>query len=108
VGSKFKWTEEQREAAARADQAASVIAFWKSDKRGLPSNGGSASEAAKPGLVQTESGPLVICRPGALHATLQPEKWRGERLWIVALYGEVLWQDDKCAALKREILGEVL
>ncbi len=26
----------------------------------------------------------------------------------VALYGEVQWEGSKCAALKREILGEVI
>jgi hypothetical protein len=38
---------------------------------------------------------------------MQPEKWQGERLWVVALYGEVEQQDDKFGALRREIIGEI-
>jgi hypothetical protein len=38
---------------------------------------------------------------------MQPDEWKGERLWVVALYGEVQFEGDKCAALKREILGEI-
>ena len=85
----------------------SVIAFWKSDKDGLPINGGDRSQTATAGLLQEVPGPLRICTDHALHATMKPEKWKGERLWIVALYGEVMWQEDKVAALRREIIGEV-
>ena len=63
---------------------------------------------AYPGLVQEVSGPLSLCIPHALHATLSPEKWEGERIWLVALYGEIAHADDKVGALKREILGELL
>lgn len=31
----------------------------------------------------------------------------GERLWIVALYGEIQREDDKLCATKREFLAEV-
>ena len=83
------------------------LAFWKSSKDGLPSNGGSQNEPAHPGLVQEISGPLALCGPKSLHATLNPDKWTGERLWLVALHGEVHFQQDKCGALKREILVEI-
>ena len=73
----------------------------------MPANGGAASEAARPGLVQEIRGPLALCGPKALHATMRPDKWKGERLWVVALHGEVLHDGDKCGALKREIIGEV-
>ncbi len=81
--------------------------FWRSSKTGKPSNGGSSSEAARPGLVQEIPGPLEICTRHALHATLDPSKWKGERLWLVALFGETQHQDDKLGALKREIIAEV-
>ena len=38
---------------------------------------------------------------------MKPDSWKGERLWVVALYGEMQWREDKCAALKREIIGEI-
>ncbi len=81
--------------------------FWRSSKTGKPSNGGSSAEAAIAGLVQEIPGPLEICTANALHATLDPSKWKGERLWLVALFGETQHQDDKLGALKREIIAEV-
>jgi hypothetical protein len=51
---------------------------------------------------------LRICQRGTLHATVVPPKWKGERWWIVAMIGEVAWDDDKCGALTREILGEAV
>jgi hypothetical protein len=83
------------------------IAYWRSDANGLPANGGTLKEAARVGLVQTTKGPLKLCEKGTLHATLVPPKWRGERVWVVALLGEVIGDDDKYGALTREILGEV-
>jgi hypothetical protein len=74
----------------------------------MPSNGGRGGEPAAPGVVHTAPGPLNLCAPGTLHATLIPPKWKGDRWWIVAMHGEVVWEDDKCGALKREILGEAL
>ena len=101
------WTETQRERLTELYRDASAIAFWKSDAKGLPSNGGKSKQPAEPGRIEEIQGPLQICTHRALHATMQPEKWKGERLWVVALHGETVWQDDKCAALKREIIGEV-
>jgi hypothetical protein len=95
-----------RESQDATKRGATEIAFWKSDANGRPSNGGSGS-AVHVGLVQEIAGPLKLCGAGALHATLDPTKWEGDRLWVVALYGEVQHQDDKCGALKREILAEV-
>jgi len=85
-----------------------TFGFWKSDKNGLPSNGGEWREPARSGLVQEVKGPLEICTRRALHATVQPEKWEGERVWLVALFGETQRKEDKMGALKREILGEVV
>jgi hypothetical protein len=36
-----------------------------------------------------------------------PTKWQGERLWLVALYGEIGGDAEKCGSLKREIIREV-
>jgi hypothetical protein len=83
-----------------------VLALWKSDARGRPSNGGRLGEAY-PGRVDEVAGPLRICTSNALHATLKPDDWAGTRVWVVALHGEVAWDGDKCGALKREILGEI-
>ncbi len=43
-----------------------------------------------------------------LHGTLIPPKWKGERVWIVALKGEIVGDDEKYGALEREIIGECL
>ncbi len=90
--------------AARTSGA--EIAFWRSDSEGRPSNGGSGT-VAKIGLVEELPGPLNICNRGTLHATMEPGKWKGERLWIVAMHGEIQRDDDKIGALKREFLAEV-
>ena len=83
-----------------------TIALWKSASDGSPANGGRGT-VARVGLVEEISGPLALCGPRALHATLQPDDWKGERLWIVALEGEVIGDANKMGALKREILAEV-
>ncbi len=66
------------------------------------------AQAAAPGVVHKEQGPLSLCHQGTLHASLLPPKWQGERLWIVALHGEVVGDDEKFGCLEREILGECI
>ncbi len=61
----------------------------------------------KVGEVQHETGRLTICNRGCLHATLDPTQWKGERLWLVALTGEIQREAEKAGAQTREILGEV-
>ena len=68
---------------------------------------GGRNDPVKPGTVETVKGPLEICTKRALHATLIPPKWKGDRLWVVALKGEVVGDEEKYAALEREIIGEV-
>lgn len=83
------------------------IAFWRASEDGRPCNNGTGPPRTV-GMVEEEPGPLVACQRGALHATLSPNKWTGERLFIVALYPPVLKvDDDKFASLKREILAEI-
>jgi hypothetical protein len=103
-----KWPPQQQERLATLQAEGATLAFWRSDNKGQSSNGGRSIESAAPGVVHKISGPLKLCGPGALHATLIPSKWKGERWWIVALTGQVIWEDDKCGALEREILGEAL
>ena len=91
---------------ARTLQAKGVkLAYWRSTADGRPANGGSAPPVS-PGTVHKEKGPLNLCQPGTLHATLIPPEWKGERWWVVALVGEVVGDDEKYGALEREIIGE--
>ena len=102
------WTQDQRARLTELlGQQDVTVAYWRSDEQGRPANGGQADPVAV-GTVQTVEGPLAICTERALHATRMPPKWKGERIWIVALHGELQEEDDKLGALKREILGEAL
>ena len=83
------------------------LALWKSDRNGQSCNGGRKDFTASVGLVQEIDGPLQLCGSRALHATLKPEAWQGERMWLVALHGEVIVDGNKVGALKREFLAEV-
>ena len=84
-----------------------TLAYWRSGADGRPCNGGSG-DPVKPGDVQEIEGPLEICTKHALHGTLNPENWNGERLWVVALYPPVQSDGDKLGSLKREILCEIM
>ena len=102
-----KWPAKQRARLAALKKSGAKIAFWRSDSNGRACNGGGNSPVA-PGTVETASGPLRLCRDGSLHATLLPPKWKGSRWWVVALIGDVVGDDEKYAALKREVIGEAL
>ncbi|MGH9716427.1 MAG: hypothetical protein ACRD4R_06840 [Candidatus Acidiferrales bacterium] len=103
------WPDSARERLAELEMTASAIAFWRSDEEGFPANGGRRkdAEAARAGLVQAVGGPLALCTAGALHATMDPGKWKGKRLWVVALFGEIARAGDNLGAPHREIIGEV-
>lgn len=93
--------------AKELEQAGAILAFWWSDKDGKPCNSGTGGPR-KVGMIEEEKGPLVPCQKGALHATLDPTRWRGERIWVVAMYPPIRHVDgDKVASLKREILADV-
>jgi hypothetical protein len=101
------WTAEQRARLEAVETAGVRIAFWRSGDDGLPANGGSSRIApAAIGVTHTVSGPLSLCQPGTLHATAIPPKWNGARVWVVALHGDVIGNDEKFGCLTREILGE--
>lgn len=102
-----KWTQVQRARLLELKRTKAKIVYWRSDESARPANGGH-SDPVKPGDIQREKGPLHLCSPGTLHATLIPTKWKGERWWIVALKGEVIGDDEKYGALEREIIGECL
>ena len=99
----------QQPEASAALACGATVAYWKSDSHGRPSNGSSGTVAAV-GLVEHLPGPIRDdCGKGQLHATGDPTKWEGSRLWLVALHGEVRHDesDRKMWALKREILAEL-
>ena len=102
-----KWDVARQARLSELSITGAKIAFWRSDGNGQPANGGRMAPV-KPGDVQTIKGPLELCTARALHATLIPPKWKGERWWIVALIGEVKGDDEKMGALTREIIGECL
>ena len=96
-------------AVARAhagEERDGVIALWRSRTDGRPANGGDLPPV-KPGDVHETKGPLNLCHNGTLHATFHPNKWKGERWWVVAMHGEIAIGADKLGALKREIIAEI-
>ena len=101
------WSDHQKERLQTLYREGAVIAFWLSDEKGKPCNGG-LGVPVMPGHVDEESGPLKLCSCGTVHATLLPQKWKGDRWWIVALIGEVASDDDKYGGLRREVIGEAL
>ena len=82
-------------------------AFWWSDSKGLPCNGGEKGNVAQPGLVEQTQGPLILCENGTLHATINPSKWKGDRLWLVEIIGDYIQDADKIGCLQRRIVKEI-
>jgi uncharacterized protein YjbI with pentapeptide repeats len=108
---KSHWTKRQVRNLNKAVQEGATIAFTLTGPEGEPYNGGKSprDQYARQGLVQESKGPFKLCQPGVFHATLEPHRWRGSRVWIVALYGEIQREGDfKLGALKREFIGEIL
>src|SRR6266702_3065652 len=83
-----------------------TFAYWRSNRDGTPSNNGIGGPR-KLGQIEELEGPLKICTKQALHGTLDPIKWKGERLWIVALYSPIQKHGNKLASLKREIIFDL-
>jgi len=102
------WTDRQIALLERLDRQRAVFCYWCSDAWGFPSNGGTCTVRARPALEQTEPGPMSLCERGTLHATREPHRWQGVRVWVVALLGDVVEQDHKLGALKRVFVGEFL
>jgi len=93
-------------ATLAAYRSTGVLAYWRSDAAGRPCNGGYG-EGVEVGTVQETTGPLALGGHDTMHATLAPEQWHGDRLWVVAMHGPVVCSGDKIGALKREIIAEV-
>jgi len=102
------WTDRQIALLECLDRQRAVFCYWCSDAWGFPSNGGTCMNRARPSLEQSEPGPLTLCERGTLHATREPHRWKGVRVWVVALLGDVVEQDHKLGALKRVFVGEFL
>jgi hypothetical protein len=102
-----KWTDAQRARLRELQESGAKICYWRSDEEGRACNGGS-NKPVTPGTVEKITGPLQLCTRKALHATLIVPKWTGERVWVVALIGEVQGDEEKFGALQREIIGEAL
>ena len=83
-----------------------MLVFWRSTKDGHPANGGDAL-AVEVGTIQEIAGPLKLCSRQALHGTLHPWKWKGDRWWVVKLHNPVEKDDDKMGSLKRTIIADL-
>ena len=105
------WTTRQQRRLQECIDAGHTIAYWNSDQHGRPCNGGRCADGwrARVGLVQRIDAEVAApCGPGALHATHEPHRWSGCRVWVVALSGSVVVHTGKLGATVREFLGEVL
>jgi hypothetical protein len=91
---------------AQYRQPNTTICFWRSNKDGTPANGGEGTKAVV-GLVEEIKGPLKLCTRNALHGTLNPKRWRGERWWVVALHEPVQEDEDKFGSLKRTFIADL-
>jgi hypothetical protein len=87
-------------------KAGGKLAYWKSDHAGKPCNGGS-SDPVDVGTVHEITGDVQLCSRQALHATYNLEKWKGDRIWLVLLSGDIKEDSDKLGARRREIIAEL-
>ena len=103
------WTQAQISRSLELEAAGATLAFYCSDQHGRPVNGGSQNPkwTCFPGAVHQIDGPLALCTDHALHATFQPHRWLGSRVWVVAMIGD-MQREDKIGALHREVIGEIL
>jgi hypothetical protein len=83
------------------------VMFWRSRPDGTSANGGNSRTKASVGLTEEVSGPLRLCSANALHGTLNPGKWEGERWWVVELHEPVATESDKSGSLKRTIVADL-
>ena len=84
-----------------------TLAFWKCQEDNSPANGGSGT-LAEEGKTEEIPPPLRPCSSGALHATLNPRKWKGQKWWVVAMHHPIEHVDgDKIASLKRTFIKDL-
>ena len=97
-----------------------ALAYWRSNSDLTSANGGDGGRVMTMraiGQVEVESGyqmdgtPPPLCVSGTLHASMRPQDWRGERLWVVGLYPPVTVgtgdHEGKFGSRKRVLLAEV-
>ena len=102
------WTPAQRVRVAELYANGWALAYWCSDAHGRPVNGGRGVTAS-PGAVHVgDALRPVLCVVGTLHATYEPHRWQGVRVWVVALEPPIATSNEKLGALRREVIGEVL
>ena len=106
------WTAKQRNHLRRLIKQGATIAYMNTDQHGRPANHSLnlleiQKWTAYPGAIQKVKGPLALCSGQALHATLHPHMWKGSRVWVVGLVGEVKFEAIKFGCLHREVIGEV-
>jgi hypothetical protein len=103
------WTPKQRNHLRRLMRNGATIAYVCTDRHGRPANGGPRTREwqVRSGLVQKVKGPLSLCGPNALHGTMLPHRWSGERVWVAGFLGVVESSEDKIGSLHREIVGEI-
>lgn len=39
---------------------------------------------------------------------MQPHRWFGTRVWVVAMLGKIIGDDNRLGSLRREVIGEIL
>jgi hypothetical protein len=88
-----------------AERPRGPVMFWWSDADGQPCNNGRPGPAAAPGLEQSVT-LAVLCDCG-FHATNRPERWKGQRLWLVELGPDAVGDDTKMVSTYRKILCEL-
>ena len=86
-----------------------LLAVWKSTKDGKPANHTADKKPRSAGTIEEVHGPLELQTGRALHGSLKPSKWNGERYWIAAYFPPVhaTEDEDKIGSLKREIICEI-
>ena len=108
VNGQSTWLDQSKARLKQCIDEGARIAYWCSDEHGRPTNHRCVDfPEASPGFVFEVEGQLNPCSERALHATFEPHRWKGCRIWVVALWGEVKEEDRKLCALKREIIDEI-
>lgn len=90
----------------------STLAYYMTTKDGLPLHSPNKKGwKAKVGLLQkvepNKYGEIQPCTSHALHATFDIKHWilLDCKIWVVAMLGKVVNDDDKIASLQRKIIG---
>lgn len=104
------WSEDQVKRLNECLDNGDTIAFWCSDAKGQPCNGGTTIVPAETGDIISlkEVSHTTLCTSDALHGTLVPNEFVGPRVWVCAFRHDVKKNNNKVGAITREYLGEIL